>query len=88
MLDRLLASLLAKPFVILTGLSGSGKTKIANALAVWLSEERVTSRDPFVVGSEIKSDRISYYVEASSVQNSKYLPKHFKHTNNLERSSG
>jgi hypothetical protein len=65
LLDRLVASLLAKPFVILTGLSGSGKTKIANALAVWLTEARSASRDPFVVGAEIKSTRISYFVEGA-----------------------
>jgi 5-methylcytosine-specific restriction protein B len=33
------AALLAKPFLILTGLSGSGKTKLAEALAYWLSSE-------------------------------------------------
>jgi 5-methylcytosine-specific restriction protein B len=32
-------ALLAKPFLILTGLSGSGKTKLAEALAYWLSSE-------------------------------------------------
>lgn len=34
---RFAASLLAKRFVILTGLSGSGKTKLAQAFASWLS---------------------------------------------------
>src|SRR5690606_28162686 len=32
------ASLLSKPFVILTGLSGSGKTKLAQAFATWICE--------------------------------------------------
>jgi 5-methylcytosine-specific restriction protein B len=36
---RFLASLLSKRFVILTGLSGSGKTKIATALARWLTRD-------------------------------------------------
>lgn len=36
---RFIASLLTKPFVILTGLSGSGKTKLAQAFAQWLCEE-------------------------------------------------
>jgi len=34
---RILASILAKRFVILTGLSGSGKTRVAQALARWLT---------------------------------------------------
>ena len=36
-LRRLIASLAAKPFVILTGTSGTGKTKIAQAIALWLT---------------------------------------------------
>ncbi|MFZ4539472.1 McrB family protein [Propionivibrio sp.] len=35
---RFSASLLAKRFLILTGLSGSGKTKLAQAFAAWISE--------------------------------------------------
>jgi len=35
---RFIASLCTKPFVILTGLSGSGKTKIAQSFAQWISE--------------------------------------------------
>jgi len=35
---RFIASLLAKPFLILTGLSGSGKTKLAQAFAKWICE--------------------------------------------------
>ena len=35
-LRRLIASLAAKPFVILTGTSGTGKTKIAQAITLWL----------------------------------------------------
>ncbi len=33
---RFISSILTKPFVILTGLSGSGKTKLAQAFAMWL----------------------------------------------------
>jgi 5-methylcytosine-specific restriction enzyme B len=33
---RFIFSLLTKPFVILTGLSGSGKTKLAQAFAMWI----------------------------------------------------
>lgn len=38
--DRFTSSLLTKPFVILTGLSGSGKTKLAQAFAMWMSENK------------------------------------------------
>lgn len=37
---RFTSSLLTKPFVILTGLSGSGKTKLAQAFAMWMSESK------------------------------------------------
>jgi len=56
---RFIASLLTKPFVILTGLSGSGKTKLAQAFSKWIckSENQVcivpvgadwTNRDPLL----------------------------------------
>lgn len=38
LLLRFAASLLAKRFLILTGLSGSGKTKLGHAFAAWISE--------------------------------------------------
>ena len=41
-LRRLVTSLAAKPFVILTGTSGTGKTKVAQAIALWLSSDRQT----------------------------------------------
>jgi energy-coupling factor transporter ATP-binding protein EcfA2 len=37
-LKRFIASLCTKQFLILTGLSGSGKTKLAQAFAKWISE--------------------------------------------------
>ena len=40
LITRFSASLLTKPFVILTGLSGSGKTKLAQAFAQWLCESK------------------------------------------------
>lgn len=36
---RFVGSLLAKPFVILTGLSGSGKTKLAQAFVQWICKD-------------------------------------------------
>jgi len=38
--SRFCASLLTKPFVILTGLSGSGKTKLAQAFVQWISQNQ------------------------------------------------
>lgn len=38
-LQRFITAQATKPFVILTGLSGSGKTKLAEATAYWLSED-------------------------------------------------
>jgi 5-methylcytosine-specific restriction protein B len=40
LLKRFTSSLLTKPFVILTGLSGSGKTKLAQAFAMWMSANK------------------------------------------------
>lgn len=37
-INRFSTSLLTKPFVILTGLSGSGKTKLAQAFAMWICQ--------------------------------------------------
>ena len=38
-ITRFIASLLTKPFVILSGLSGSGKTKLAQAFAQWICQD-------------------------------------------------
>ncbi len=62
---RFVASLLAKRFVILTGLAGSGKTKLVQAFARWISPV-MTTPDPFTRGTRIgnsyrvmDSDRIA-----------------------------
>lgn len=39
LLSRFIASLLTKPFVLLTGLSGSGKTKLAQAFVQWICQD-------------------------------------------------
>lgn len=39
LINRFVASLLTKPFVLLTGLSGSGKTKIAQSFVKWICED-------------------------------------------------
>jgi 5-methylcytosine-specific restriction protein B len=36
---RFIASLLTKPFVLLSGLSGSGKTKLAEAFVMWMCQD-------------------------------------------------
>ena len=64
-LKRFVAALLAKRFVILTGLSGSGKTKLAQAFARWISPTASLVSDPFVPGTEVPSDRITYIVKQS-----------------------
>jgi 5-methylcytosine-specific restriction protein B len=40
LIQRFIASLCTKPFVICSGLSGSGKTKLAQAFAEWISEDK------------------------------------------------
>ena len=40
LISRFVASLLTKPFVLLTGLSGSGKTKIAQSFVKWICEDK------------------------------------------------
>lgn len=41
---RFLSSLLTKPFVILTGLSGSGKTKLAQSFIQWICKDKSQNR--------------------------------------------
>jgi hypothetical protein len=40
LVNRFVSSLLTKPFVILTGLSGSGKTKLAQAFVQWICQDK------------------------------------------------
>jgi len=61
---RFISSLLSKRFLILTGLAGSGKTRLAQALARWLTFSCM-AEDVFAPGSEIKSANVTYYVKNS-----------------------
>ena len=61
---RLAASLCAKRFLILTGLAGSGKTKLAQAFARWLVPTNFEG-DVFIPGAEIQSSNVTYYVKKS-----------------------
>lgn len=63
---RFISSLIAKPFVILTGLSGSGKTKLALAFTKWLTgDQSVKTINLFSKGDEVKSSRVTYIVTES-----------------------
>lgn len=53
-IKRFVAALLAKRFVILTGLAGSGKTKLAQAFARW-STPPVFASDPFKPGLQLNN---------------------------------
>lgn len=64
MLQRFVCALASKPFVILTGLAGSGKTKLAQAFARWITAAS-GSADPFTVGAEIAAERKVYTVTAA-----------------------
>lgn len=60
LLERVCAALLARRFIILSGLSGSGKTQVAMAIARWFSGAGI---DPLVPGTKIESARLSYFIQ-------------------------
>ena len=62
LVSRFVASLLAKRFVILTGLSGSGKTKLAQAFAKWITNGQSATTHQYAIGDVLKADRIDYTV--------------------------
>lgn len=62
---RFFAACITKPFVILTGLSGSGKTKLAEAASLWLTKHPELIMDPFEEGRTIQADRTQYRIKAS-----------------------
>ncbi|MCW3106157.1 MAG: hypothetical protein JWQ09_663 [Segetibacter sp.] len=66
---RFISALITKPFVILTGLSGSGKTKLALAFAQWITNKSFPSgKSKFIKNEQIKSDRVTYSVtEADAI---------------------
>ena len=63
LLHRFVASLLAKRFVILSGLSGSGKTKLAQAFARWLTPDDGCYSAVAVGADWISNDAIVGYAD-------------------------
>ena len=61
---RFLASLLSKRFLIASGLAGSGKTKLAQAFAQWLTPAHSIA-DPFKPGMSVQSHSTTYLVHAA-----------------------
>lgn len=57
---RLTASLLTKQFVLLTGLSGSGKTKIAEAFSAWITTKE--AKEQLSIGTVIGGSRATYTI--------------------------
>jgi energy-coupling factor transporter ATP-binding protein EcfA2 len=63
LIRRFAASLLAKRFLILTGLSGSGKTKLAQAFAQWIAPRTIIrASDTFKVGQTLGEGASTYNV--------------------------
>jgi hypothetical protein len=62
---RLIACLLSKRFLIATGLAGSGKTKLAQAFARWITPGALPV-DPFVPGSTLMGAQSEYTVMESN----------------------
>jgi hypothetical protein len=58
---KFVSSLQAKPFVILTGLSGSGKTKLAEAFSLWVTGGGSLPL-VFKKGFEIKASKTTYKI--------------------------
>lgn len=65
LLLRFTAALGAKRFLILTGLAGSGKTKLAQAFARWITPNALPP-DPFEPGSSLKGAQSEYKVVAAN----------------------
>ena len=71
---RFTASLCAKPFLILTGLSGSGKTKLAQAFARWISKDK-NQYKLISVGSDW-TNREPLLGFTNALQEKKYVKSH------------
>lgn len=65
LINRFIASILTKKFTIFSGSSGTGKTRLAQIFARWLTPKYIGRSDPFSIGTEIPAQNISYYVSNS-----------------------
>lgn len=61
---RFAAALVTKRFIILTGLSGSGKTKLAHAFAAWITESEVQYRIVAVGADWTNNENLLGYQDA------------------------
>jgi len=68
LIQRFVASLQTKQFVILTGLAGSGKTKLAEAFSSWITNEHST-KPVFKIDQKLPSKQASYIVKHISGTN-------------------
>lgn len=62
LLRRYISSLFTKRFVVLSGLTGSGKTKLAQLVAAWLEKKPALASDIFQIGAILEADRATYAV--------------------------
>jgi 5-methylcytosine-specific restriction protein B len=71
LITRYISSLTTKPFVLLSGLSGSGKTKLAQVFAQWISQDK-TQYCIVPVGADwTNREPLLGYVNA--IENEKYI---------------
>jgi hypothetical protein len=77
LLLRYSAALGAKRFLILTGLAGSGKTKVAQAFARWITPQAMPV-DPFKPGYTLKGAKGEYTVVAADAGIVEFAPENGK----------
>lgn len=77
LLLRYSAALGAKRFLILTGLAGSGKTKVAQAFARWITPQALPV-DPFKPGYTLKGAKGEYTVVAADAGIVEFAPENGK----------
>jgi len=68
LVTRYISSLATKPFVLLSGLSGSGKTKLAEAFSMWITN-KYSAKPAFKKGQKLPSKQASYIVRHISDTN-------------------